>query len=160
MFANTDSFIGASLENLSPTAVFLNFTYNPPTNTVMVTIRAKQRRRLLLLCILVIIAKRNEITGKRRHYLTRVCLPAPTVSAWSHLFSLRNNKGFILTMGVGVQLFEDILAAGFHHKWSHSSIPRKDNSELCNDQQRGWFHPILFGAPCILLVLWVSHYII
>lgn len=86
----------------------------------------RRRRLLLIICVLVKIAKQNEILRKRRYYLTRVCLPPANESAWMHLFNSRNNKGFILTMGVGVHLFEDILQAGFHKGWISNPIPRND----------------------------------
>ncbi|KAF8459709.1 hypothetical protein BDZ91DRAFT_741864 [Kalaharituber pfeilii] len=33
---------------------------------------------------------------RNRFYLTRVCLPLPTSSAWSSLYYSRNVKGFIV----------------------------------------------------------------
>lgn len=95
-----------------------------------VDMRQRRRRRLLtILIILLLVAKRNgPAHPKKRYYFTRKSLP-PTPrhgTAWLYLYESRDNRAFILTMGVGVHLFEEILESGFDTWWTTMPLPRND----------------------------------
>ncbi|KAH9450939.1 hypothetical protein Pst134EB_018447 [Puccinia striiformis f. sp. tritici] len=62
-----------------------------------------------------------------RTYLTRADLPVDPMknSAWAFLWSARNDRGFITTMGVDVTTFDNLLQRYTVH-WDFSTIDRED----------------------------------
>ena len=50
-----------------------------------------------------------------RFYLARISLPPDSRAgtAWQFLYSSRNDRSFILTIGLSVRVFELLLSAGF-----------------------------------------------
>jgi hypothetical protein len=87
-----------------------------------------QRKKLIIICLFIVLCALDRRRRRNRFYLTRSTLP-PTPranTAWQHLFESRDDRAWILTMGVGVKVFEKILAAGFAEAWTSTPIPRND----------------------------------
>ncbi|KAI5812237.1 hypothetical protein BZA77DRAFT_297111 [Pyronema omphalodes] len=85
-------------------------------------------RRLIAVALFLVACATDKRLRRTRYYLTRSTLP-PTPranTAWQCLFHSRDDRGWIITMGLGVEVFEKILAAGFEEAWTTQPIPRND----------------------------------
>ena len=80
--------------------------------------------------VLVARQRRVERRHERRLYLTRPqLLPDPRRDTpWQVLYTTKNDRAFITTMGFDTQSFEDILEAGFQGTWTMTPIPRGDTA--------------------------------
>jgi hypothetical protein len=78
----------------------------------------------------------RRLRAKRRQpsrlYLCRAqLLPNPRINTpWQRLKGSRSDRAFITTMGFDVNTFQDILAAGFGHRWNETPIPREDTNSV------------------------------
>ena len=79
------------------------------------TMTKRRRKALLVICILLVLSSMDRSQKQNRFYLTRISLPPyPRAgTAWQFLYSSRNDRSFILTMGLSVRVFELLLSAGF-----------------------------------------------
>lgn len=73
---------------------------------------------------------RSERRRIRRLYVIRAdLLPNPrSKTPWQRLYAGKNDRAFITTMSLDVQVFENILSMGFEYLWNTTSIPRPDVS--------------------------------
>ena len=106
-------------------------------------------------CLLMALA---TLGGPMRHlktYLTRGDLPGDprAQSAWAYLFSARNDRAFVTTMGVDVRTFEIILQL-FTIEWETTTIDQADMNANGEPQVA---RRSLDAAGCLGLVLhWLS----
>ncbi len=73
---------------------------------------------------------RIERRKPSRRYLRRPqLLPNPrTNTPWQVLFTSRDDRAFITTMGIDCATFDYILTSGFAEGWNNNSIPRPDTN--------------------------------
>ena len=86
------------------------------------------RKRILLLVILIHQSLAERQKRRNRFYLTRSNLnPSSRLeTAWEYLYVSKDDRAFILTMGVGVSVFQQLLDSGFEAAWNTLPIPRGD----------------------------------
>jgi len=86
------------------------------------------QNRILLLLIIIHQGLAERQKRRNRFYLTRRNLHPSSWSAtaWEYLYESKDDRAFILTMGVGVSVFQQLLDSGFEVTWNTMLIPRDD----------------------------------
>jgi hypothetical protein len=91
--------------------------------------RNRVRKIALTFCALLLLSAQQRRQRRNRFYLTRAELPPnPRAgTAWQQLYLSKQNRAYILTMGVDVSVFEYLLGViGFQKAWDSTPIPRFD----------------------------------
>ena len=104
------------------------------------------QKKFLLLAILIHQCLAERQKRRNRFYLTRSNLnpSSRSATAWEYLYESKDDRAFILTMGVGVSVFQQLLNSGFEAAWNTMPIPRADVLSTGK----------IAGSPSILDVLW------
>jgi len=86
------------------------------------------QNRILLLLIIIHQGLAERQKRRNRFYLTRRNLnpSSRSATAWEYLYESKDDRAFILTMGVGVSVFQQLLDSGFEATWNTMPIPRDD----------------------------------
>ncbi|RPB04719.1 hypothetical protein L873DRAFT_1833053 [Choiromyces venosus 120613-1] len=86
------------------------------------------RKRILLFLIILYQSPAEPYKRRNRFYLTRSNLNPSSRSgtAWEYLYDSKDDRAFILTMGIGVSVFHQLLNSGFMAAWNTLPIPRGD----------------------------------
>ncbi|KAH9471875.1 hypothetical protein Pst134EA_002508 [Puccinia striiformis f. sp. tritici] len=100
--------------------------YGPIRNQSVAQRQQEDEEAVLLIISLAILGESRPFR-QLQTYLTRGDLPGNprSDSAWAYLYSARNNRAFITTMGVNVRTFDELLSR-FSIHWAAGTIPRND----------------------------------
>ena len=88
----------------------------------------KQRGQFVIALAIVLLVFINRKQRRHRNFLSRSSLlPNPSEGTpWQALYAENDDRAYIVTMGVGVAVFQKILQSGFADTWNSFLIPRNN----------------------------------
>ena len=92
----------------------------------------KQRSQFVIALAIVLLVFINRKQRRHRNFLSRSSLlPNPSEGTpWQALYAANDDRAYIVTMGVGVAVFQKILQSGFADTWNSFPIPRNDTRSV------------------------------